>query len=114
MLLSEIATTRPYRIAYVITREEADILNSQAHGIAFRVGGSDVTGLEGWYIKIDDTNLERKTVRYSKDESPHEPKLQFDLNAVQALRNIIKRDEKVEIYFNKPLNGKNTTTINKI
>jgi len=114
MLLSEIATTRPYRTAYVIKREEADILNSQAHGIAFRVGGADVTGKDGWYISVDDTDLERKTVQYSKDETPHKSKFQFDLKAVQTLRDIIERDDKVEIYFNKPLYGKNTTTINKL
>jgi len=103
MLLSEIAS--PYRTAYKLTREEADLLNSEAYGIAFRVGGADVTGLEGWFIQVKDVNPDKTTVRYAEENKPKKEVSHFGRNARELLIRLSQSNEVYEIGFEKSLNG---------
>jgi len=103
MLLSEIAS--PYRTAYKLTREEANLLNSEAYGIAFRVGGADVSGLEGWFIQVKDVNPDKTTVRYATKNQPTKEISQFGRNARELLIRLSKSKEIFEIGFEKSLNG---------
>jgi len=103
MLLSEIAS--PYRTAYKLTREEANLLNSEASGIAFRVGGADVTGLDGWFIQVKDVNPDKTTVRYATENKPKKEVSHFGRNAREILLRLLDSNEIYEIGFDKPLNG---------
>ena len=111
MLLSEIAS--PYRTAYKLTREEADLLNSEAYGIAFRVGGADVTGLEGWFIKTDDVNPDATTLQYATKNQPKKLMSRFGRNAREILIRLQQSNEIYEISFDKPLNGKTKKIITR-
>jgi hypothetical protein len=103
MLLSEIAS--PYRTAYKLTRKEANLLNKEAPGIAFRVGGADVSGLEGWFIQTKDVNPDRTTVRYATKNQPKKEIPMFGRNARELLIRLSKSNEIFEISFEKSLNG---------
>lgn len=93
---------------YQITSKEARILNDARHGIAFRIGGTDLIG-DVWFINVKDISPFKKTVTYPEPDKPltvkATPKDAYTDEEQKLLLNISKRPMHI-ITYTAPAMGK--------